>query len=82
MRKGASITSAVVQFIRKFVHPLTAVERKSVIDDIVPLTVPGVDFYLLVFLSCSIATLGLITDSAAVIIGAMLLAPLMSPING
>ncbi len=34
----------------------------------------------MVVLSCSIATLGLITDSPAVIIGAMLVAPLMSPI--
>ena len=41
---------------------------------------PGFDYYLLVILSSSIATLGLITDSPAVIIGAMLLAPLMSPI--
>lgn len=39
-------------------------------------------FFLLVVLSCVIATLGLLTDSAAVIIGAMLVAPLMSPIIG
>ncbi len=43
---------------------------------------PDFDFFLLVFLSCVIATLGLLTDSAAVIIGAMLVAPLMSPIIG
>lgn len=41
---------------------------------------PGFDYFLLVFLSCAIATFGLITDSVAVIIGAMLIAPLMSPI--
>jgi hypothetical protein len=40
------------------------------------------DFFLLVVLSSSIATLGLITNSPAVIIGAMLVAPLMSPIIG
>ncbi len=43
---------------------------------------PSFDFFLLVILSCVIATLGLLTDSAAVIIGAMLVAPLMSPIIG
>lgn len=43
---------------------------------------PGFDFVLLVVLSCSIATFGLIVDSPAVIIGAMLVAPLMSPILG
>src|SRR3990172_7672908 len=43
---------------------------------------PGFDFLLLVILSCTIATMGLLTNSAAIIIGAMLVAPLMSPIIG
>lgn len=43
---------------------------------------PTFDFFLLVILSCIIATLGLLVDSPAVIIGAMLVAPLMSPIIG
>ncbi len=43
---------------------------------------PEFSFYLLVILSSGIATLGLLTDSPAVIIGAMLVAPLMSPIIG
>lgn len=43
---------------------------------------PDFDFFLLVVLSCIIATLGLLVDSPATIIGAMLVAPLMSPIIG
>mgnify|MGYP001434205001 CR=1 FL=1 len=43
---------------------------------------PSFDFFLLVVLSCIIATQGLLVDSAAIIIGAMLVAPLMSPIIG
>jgi uncharacterized hydrophobic protein (TIGR00271 family) len=43
---------------------------------------PDFDFYLLVILSGVIATLGLLVNSAAIIIGAMLVAPLMSPIIG
>ncbi|HEY5672014.1 MAG TPA: DUF389 domain-containing protein [Anaerolineales bacterium] len=43
---------------------------------------PNFDFFILVVLSSIIATLGLLTDSPAVIIGAMLVAPLMSPIIG
>ena len=43
---------------------------------------PGYDFFLLIILSCTIATFGLLSDSTAVIIGAMLVAPLMSPILG
>lgn len=63
-------------------HPLNASERMDVTQDVRQSAVSSFDFFLLVVLSCSIATLGLITDSPAVIIGAMLVAPLMSPIIG
>lgn len=43
---------------------------------------PDFDYFVLVVLSATIATFGLLTDSVAVIIGAMLVAPLMSPILG
>lgn len=43
---------------------------------------PTRDFFVLIALSAMIASLGLIVDSAAVVIGAMLVAPLMSPIVG
>ena len=43
---------------------------------------PGVNYFVLIVLSCIIATLGLLLDSPAVVIGAMLVAPLMSPIMG
>ena len=59
---------------------LSTHERGEVMLDITRNASPGFDYFLLVVLSGSIATLGLITDSAAVIIGAMLVAPLMSPI--
>jgi uncharacterized hydrophobic protein (TIGR00271 family) len=41
---------------------------------------PTAEYYVLIVLSCVIATLGLIQGSAAVIIGAMIIAPLMTPI--
>jgi uncharacterized hydrophobic protein (TIGR00271 family) len=43
---------------------------------------PGVNFFVLIILSSIIATLGLLLNSAAVVIGGMLVAPLMSPILG
>jgi uncharacterized hydrophobic protein (TIGR00271 family) len=43
---------------------------------------PGANFFVLIVLSAVIATLGLLLDSPAVVIGAMLVAPLMSPILG
>jgi uncharacterized hydrophobic protein (TIGR00271 family) len=57
-------------------------QRREIIADITESSSPGFDYFLLVILSTSIATLGLITNSPAVIIGAMLVAPLMSPIIG
>ena len=68
--------------IRRFVPMLPTAERKKVIAELNAISSPGFDFFLLVVLSCSIATLGLVTNSPAVIIGAMLVAPLMSPIVG
>lgn len=43
---------------------------------------PDVDFYMLISLATLIAALGLIVNSTAVVIGAMLVAPLMSPMVG
>lgn len=56
--------------------------RKEIISQIRKASTPGFDYFFLVILSGAIATLGLINDSPAVIIGAMLVAPLMSPILG
>ena len=61
---------------------LSKSRQDEVLDELEEAATPGFDFFLLVVLSCAIATFGLITDSAAVIIGAMLVAPLMSPILG
>jgi uncharacterized membrane protein len=40
------------------------------------------NYLVLILGSCVIATLGLLSNSAAVIIGAMIIAPLMLPIRG
>ena len=61
---------------------LTRARKGKVIEDLVESSSPNADFLILVVLSCTIATFGLITNSPAVIIGAMLVAPLMSPILG
>lgn len=46
------------------------------------LAVPSFSFHFLLGLSSIIATLGLLANSAAIIIGAMIIAPLMGPIIG
>lgn len=68
--------------VKKHWVSTTADQRAAVLLQVASFSEPNFDFYLLVVLSCSIATFGLVTDSAAVIIGAMLVAPLMSPILG
>lgn len=45
-------------------------------------SVPSLNFYVLLALSGAISTLGLLAGSAATIIGAMIIAPLMGPIIG
>ena len=42
----------------------------------------NINYIVLILGSCVIATLGLLSNSAAVIIGAMIIAPLMLPIRG
>jgi uncharacterized hydrophobic protein (TIGR00271 family) len=71
-----------LELVRKYLIPLTEQRKAEVLEELQEASTPGFDFFLLVVLSCSIATFGLLTDSAAVIIGAMLVAPLMSPILG
>jgi len=59
---------------------LTARQHSEVAQSLREAAVPTIDFYVLISLAASIATLGLLQNSGAVIIGAMLVAPLMAPI--
>lgn len=61
---------------------LTAETRSTVIRDVTDDAVPRSSFYVLVLLSTAIASYGLLANSTAVVIGAMLIAPLMGPIYG
>jgi uncharacterized hydrophobic protein (TIGR00271 family) len=77
-----SLRSMIRYMVRKVVKPVTLERRAEVQVQLRDACTPDFDFFLLVLLSAVIATLGLLTNSAAVIIGAMLVAPLMSPIIG
>jgi len=68
--------------IRNWLQYVPSERQRAILEQLAHASSPRFDFFLLVVLSCTIATLGLVTDSAAVIIGAMLVAPLMSPIVG
>jgi uncharacterized hydrophobic protein (TIGR00271 family) len=59
---------------------LTVSERLTVNRSMSEFALGSVDFYALILLASVVAILGLMQNSTAVIIGAMLVAPLMSPI--
>jgi uncharacterized hydrophobic protein (TIGR00271 family) len=66
----------------RFLPRLSVDERMEVYKQIRRSARPKVDFFMMIGLSAGIAALGLLLDSPAVIIGAMLVAPLMSAIIG
>jgi len=69
-------------WLSQYLKPLDRKHRKDILDYIRTSASPGFDYFFMVVLSSAIATLGLINNSPAVIIGAMVVAPLMSPILG
>lgn len=65
--------------VRNTVHPY---QSKDLLDNLVQESKVDSSYLILIVASCAIATFGLLTNSAAVIIGAMIVAPLMLPIRG
>ncbi len=61
---------------------LTRGRRLEVYREVADLSAPRPSFYVMVAISATIAAYGLLAGSAAVVIGAMLVAPLMGPIFG
>ena len=77
-----SLRVRFLHFWRRITLPIDKERRGEVRVRLRKASHPGFDFFLLVILSCTMATMGLLTNSVAIIIGAMLVAPLMSPILG
>lgn len=69
-----------VERLRVHVPKLTRDERKSLYERIEAGGKISTDFVVMLMLSATIAALGLVQSSAAVVIGAMLVAPLMTPL--
>ncbi len=89
MRRASGLVGAFLSRMGIYLEhrkPLHHVERRRVIDGLFhegPRTRPFVArFSSLMSLSVAIAVLGIISDSTAVVIGAMLVAPLMGPVLG
>lgn len=69
----------IVHTLRKIITPEA---RQRARQRIIEPSRPSASYYLLACLSAVIATFGLLANSTAVVIGAMLVAPLMGPIFG
>ena len=57
----------------------TRISREELVDDLAQVTHPNSVHWWMVGLSTIVATIGLATDSTAVLIGAMVIAPLLGP---
>ena len=79
---GKRIRAAVERFLHLRVPQLDRESRIAVVGRLQLNSRWSFDFMALIALSTMIAALGLIQSSAAVVIGAMLVAPLMTPLLG
>ena len=62
------------------VHLESRVPRTELYEALIASSKPSLGFFILLISSAVIASLGLISNSTAVVIGAMIVAPLMDPI--
>lgn len=76
------IRGAIERSILRMNPQLTKVEQNELIWNAEKSADSNLDYIVMIVLSAGLATLGLMINSVAVIIGAMLVAPLMSPISG
>lgn len=82
VRQPRQLTGDLGWHIRRWLPRLDLSQRTEAYVRIRRGARPNIDYYMLISLAAMIAALGLIANSAAVVIGAMLVAPLMSPIIG
>ncbi len=59
---------------------VTAKDRNRAVEEIIESSSPRKSFFVMIAVSAALATMGIIDDNVAVIIGGMLVAPMLSPI--
>lgn len=68
--------------LRKYIGSISEEEKAEVHKSIREGSNPSRDFFIMLIIASIIATVGLLTNSVAVIIGAMLVSPLLTPVIG
>jgi len=79
---GPGMLERLVERFHRYLPKLDRESRRRVATELERGGRTSVDFVIMLMLSAGIASLGLIQGSAAVVIGGMLVAPLMTPILG
>ena len=86
VRQPKPLMTATAERIRQLfsrgIPQLAREDRVSLVERVQSASQWNIDFIALICLSTAIATLGLMQNSTAVVIGAMLVAPLMTPLIG
>ncbi|MFK7790830.1 MAG: TIGR00341 family protein [Phycisphaeraceae bacterium] len=86
VRQAKPLMTATAERVRHFfsraIPQLEREDRISLVERVQNASQWNFDFIALICLSTAIATLGLMQNSTAVVIGAMLVAPLMTPLIG
>jgi nucleotide-binding universal stress UspA family protein len=71
--------SGIPAAFRRFFLMLTPAEQTDIVRNSYDQASPNLDYLLLIAISAALASLGLLVNSTAVVIGAMLVAPFMQP---
>lgn len=81
LKEADTVTGIFQRILQRFNPALTQVERNELVWSARRSALSSIDFNWLIMMSAGLASLGLMLNSVAVIIGAMLVAPLMSPLG-
>ena len=80
-QERGTVMGTVQRTLQRWNPALTQVERNEIVWQARKAAMPGIDYSMLILMSAALASIGLMLNSVAVIIGAMLVAPLMSPLG-
>ncbi|MFA5105379.1 MAG: TIGR00341 family protein [Candidatus Micrarchaeia archaeon] len=72
----------IIDSIRNFLGTITDEEKEEVYKEIREGSHPSNEYFIMLIIAAIIATIGLLTNNVAVIIGAMLVSPLLLPVIG
>ena len=79
-RKGASSSKISRKLEDHLFSDVTQRDRNRAVEEIIESSSPRKSFFLMVAISAALATMGIMENNVAVIIGGMLVAPMLSPI--